>query len=148
MISFIREYKKLMLINAAPYLLWVLLFVQRAPVILASFLPILLGLVFINFSFIQKISHFILMQTYVLVCYALSITISASLYYFIISSDEWTVAVGLGFIFWGSIITFAVSALAALMKLVFRKRDNVWYIEMQIFFKIECVIFKSKTISK
>jgi len=106
----------LVLINALPFLLNVVCFKIGAMDDLYMFLPIFLGLTALNFKNCNKITQFIALQSFILMCVVLTGYAGTYLYYHNVSSDSLTPMIGMGLVLLQVVAIIIITTIIAIVK--------------------------------
>ena len=94
-----------------------------APLEILMFPPVFAVLTFMNYNSFEKTLHYVMIQSYLLVCMFCSGCISTYLYYHNISGDNMTPAIGLLMILLGSVIVVITTVITSLVKIINNKKQ-------------------------
>ena len=115
----------LLLINALPFVVDLILYHGGAPSDLFLFLPVFAGLTVLNYRSCPKALPYLLYQTFMLICIICDSDASTYLYYHNISDDGMTLAIGTLMTLAGAGINIVVTVITTIVKVVSsKKRGN------------------------
>lgn len=106
----------LLFVNAVPFAFNVFFYQTGSMDDLFLFLPVYIALTTLNAHVCNKTQHYVLIQTFTLVCIIASNIISTNLYYQMISDDPMTPVVGKLFLYLEAGILLISTAIIAMMK--------------------------------
>ena len=112
----------LLLINAFPFILDVLIYTMGSMDNLFLFLPIFAGLTALNYRNCQKVVPYILYQVFMLICIICAGYASTYLYYHNVSSDFMTPVVGEFMTLLGASISVVATVITAVVKALMNKK--------------------------
>ena len=106
----------LILINTIPFALDVIFYSNGSVDNFYLFFPIFAVLTILNYYFSNKVSHFVILQVYLLACLIFSGCISTHLYYTNISDDSMTPAIGMLSAYAGSVVVVITTVITGIVK--------------------------------
>ena len=106
----------LILINTIPFALDVIFYRAGAPLELPLFLIAVIILSSLNNQCCNKALHYVIVQLYLLACLISAGYISTHLYYTNISADPMTPAIGMGIVFFWTVIVIIITVVTGTLK--------------------------------
>ncbi len=112
-----RKFLIFMLIESVPFILNLVFYKNGAVDDIYLLLPVLIAITVLNVCVFKKASHFLLMQASTLLFTFLSEVLSSHLYFFLVSSDEMTKGIGIGFTVLGAVAVIILTHIGLIFRL-------------------------------